>query len=171
MSTQPTSGTTEDSALCYLSAVDLRALLANKQISATQLLEVHLARIDKVNPQINAIVTLAPEQARRRATEIDAQLHRGENPGLLAGLPVAHKDLADTQGIRTTYGSRLFAEHIPDRNALIVQRMIDAGAVTLGKTNTPEFGAGSQTFNEVFGATYNPYDLSKTPGGSSGGCF
>jgi amidase len=169
MSTRPTSGATKDSALCYLSAVDLRALLANKEISATQLLEAHLARIDEVNPQINAIVTLVPEQARRRATDIDAQLHRGESPGLLAGLPVAHKDLADTQGIRTTYGSRLFADHIPDHNALIVQRMIDAGAVTLGKTNTPEFGAGSQTFNELFGATYNPYDLSKTPGGSSGG--
>jgi len=82
---------------------------------------------------------------------------------------VAHKDLADTQCIRTTYGSRLFANHIPEHNSLIVQRMIDAGAVTVGKTNTPEFGVCSQTFNEVFGTTYNPYDLSKTTGGRSGG--
>jgi amidase len=169
MPTRPPSGPTEDSALCYLSAVHLRSLLADKQISATELLEAHLARIEKINPQINALVTLVPEQARQQAADIDAQIHCGQNPGLLAGLPVAHKDLADTQGIRTTYGSRLFANHIPDRNSLIVQRMIDAGAVTLGKTNTPEFGAGSQTFNAVFGATYNPYDLSKTPGGSSGG--
>jgi amidase len=155
--------------LCHLGAVELRNLLDDKQISATELLEAHLARIEQVNPHINAIVTLVPEQARQRAAQIDAQIHRGEIIGLLAGLPVAHKDLADTQGIRTTYGSRLFANHIPDQNSLIVQRMIDAGAVTVGKTNTPEFGAGSQTFNEVFGATYNPYDLSKTPGGSSGG--
>jgi amidase len=169
MSIRSPSGTTDDSALCYLSAVDLRGLLADKQVSATEILEAHLARIERINPQINAVVTLVPERARQQAADIDTRIHQGQNPGLLAGLPVAHKDLADTQGIRTTYGSRLFANHIPRQNSLIVQRMIDAGAVTLGKTNTPEFGAGSQTFNEVFGTTYNPYDLSKTPGGSSGG--
>jgi amidase len=169
MSTQPPTRPTQDSALCYLSAVAQRTLLADKQVSAVELLDAHLARIDQINPNINAIVTLVPAQARQRAAQIDAQIHRGQNPGLLAGLPVAHKDLAETQGIRTTFGSRLFANNIPDRNALIVQRMIDAGAVTLGKTNTPEFGAGSQTFNAVFGTTYNPYDLSKTAGGSSGG--
>src|SRR5450432_2164260 len=94
---------------------------------------------------------------------------RGEPLGLLHGLPVAHKDLADTAGVRTTYGSPLFADHVPDRDALVVQRMAGAGAISLGKTNTPEFGAGSHTVNRVFGATKNPYDPSRSPGGSSGG--
>src|SRR5450432_2946476 len=94
---------------------------------------------------------------------------RGEPLGLLHGLPVAHKDLADTAGVRTTYGSPLFADHVPDRDALVVQRMAGAGAISLGKTNTPEFGAGSHTVNPVFGATRNPYDLGRSAGGSSGG--
>ena len=122
-----------------------------------------------MNPQVNAIVTLAAEQARERAGQLDEAAARGEFAGPLHGLPIAHKDLLETKGIRTTYGSPLFADHVPDFSALIVERAQQAGAVTLGKTNTPEFGAGSQTFNLVFGATRNPYDVSKTCGGSSGG--
>ncbi len=165
----PTMDSDAGSALYSYSAVTLRHLLATKQISAVELLDVYLTRIDQLNPRINAIVTLVPDHARQLALKVDQKIARGEDPGLLAGLPVAHKDLAETHGIRTTFGSRLFAEHIPQRNALFVQRMLNAGAVTLGKTNTPEFGAGSQTFNAVFGTTLNPYDLTKTPGGSSGG--
>ena len=152
-----------------LTAVEQRALIDSKEISAVELLEAHETRIAAVNPHVNAIVTHTPEIARNAAKRVDAAIAAGKNPGLLAGLPTVHKDLAETAGIRTTWGSARFKDYVPNRNALIVQRQIDAGAVTLGKSNTPEWGAGSQTFNEVFGATVNPYDLTKTCGGSSGG--
>src|SRR5581483_2588431 len=113
--------------------------------------------------------TLVPDKARAWAKEADDKLARGEPVGALHGLPVAHKDLVETEGIRTTHGSPYFRDHVPAADALIVKRMRAAGAVTIGKTNTPEFGAGSNTFNPVFGATRNPYDLSRTAGGSSGG--
>ncbi len=158
-----------DDTLVYTTAVAMRHMLKTKEISAEELLGVHLKRIDSCNASVNAIVTLVPDHARRLAREIDRKIHRGDAPGLLDGLPVVHKDLFNTQGIRTTYGSRLYEHHVPDENALIVQRIVDAGAVTLGKSNTPEWGAGSQTFNEVFGATVNPYDRDRTCGGSSGG--
>ena len=126
----------------------------------------HLERIEAVNPRVNAIVTLLdPELALQAAAEADAEPPRG----VLHGLPIAVKDLEDTAGMRTTYGSPLFADHVPEHDSLLVERLRAAGAIVIGKTNTPEFGAGSQTFNEVFGATRNPYDLTKTPGGSSGG--
>ncbi|HKI74650.1 MAG TPA: amidase [Pseudomonadales bacterium] len=158
-----------DRELCFKSATELRRLIDAREVSAVDVLEAHLAQIDAVNPHVNAIVTLVPEHAERIARDIDARLSRGDPVGPLAGLPIAHKDLVPTKGIRTTYGSRIHASFVPDFNALIVDRLLAAGAVTLGKTNTPEWGAGSQTFNEVFGATHNPYDLSKTCGGSSGG--
>lgn len=139
------------------------------EISARELLEAHLTQIDAVNPKLNAIVTLAPEVAREMASRVDQQIARGEDPGLLAGLPIAHKDLIQTRGIRTTFGSRLHADFVPTENDLIIDRLQQAGTVTLGKTNTPEWGAGSQTFNDVFGATRNPYDVTRTCGGSSGG--
>ena len=118
---------------------------------------------------MNAIVTLAPEQALEAARKTDERLVKGETPGRLHGLTVAHKDLVETKGIRTTYGSPIYKDHVPDFDCLIVERMKAAGAITLGKTNTPEFGAGSQTFNQVFGATCNPYNTDLTCGGSSGG--
>ena len=129
----------------------------------------HLARIERINPKVNAIVTLVAERAMADAAKADEQTARGGTLGVLHGLPVAHKDLVDTAGIRTTRGSRFYSDNVPTRDALIVTRLRAAGAMTCGKTNTPEFGAGSQTFNEVFGATRNPYDLTKTCGGSSGG--
>lgn len=132
-------------------------------------MEAHLDRIERVNPQLNAIVTLVADDARSAARAADAALQRGDDIGCLHGLPVAHKDLFETRGIRTTFGSTVFASNVPDRDALIVSRLRAAGAITLGKTNTPEFGAGSQTFNKVFGATRNPYDIARTCGGSSGG--
>jgi amidase len=129
----------------------------------------HLARVERVNPMVNAIVTLAADDALLEADAADAALARGDAVGPLHGLPIAHKDLFVTAGLRTTFGSRVFADHVPSETAVIVERERRAGAITIGKTNTPEFGAGSQTFNEVFGATRNPFDLTKTCGGSSGG--
>jgi amidase len=157
------------SELCFLSATELARRIRVKDLSAREVMEAHLAQIDRVNPKVNAIVTLLPELAMAQAKNADEALVRGEAIGPLHGLPIAHKDLVPTKGIRTTYGSRIFKDHVPDHNGLIVERLQQAGAITIGKTNTPEFGAGSQTFNEVFGATLNPYDLTKTCGGSSGG--
>jgi amidase len=155
--------------LCFLSAVELADRIRRRQVSVTEVVRAHLAQIERVNPKVNAIVTLTAERALQDAAAKDAALARGETPGPLFGLPVAHKDLVPTKGIRTTYGSPIYRDHVPDEDALIIERLRAAGAVTLGKTNTPEFGAGSQTFNEVFGRTLNPYDPTKTCGGSSGG--
>jgi amidase len=160
---------TRDGELLYLSAVDLASRIRRKQVSAREVMAAHLARIEAVNPKVNAVVTLVGERAMADAAKADELLARGSRLGVLHGLPVAHKDLVDTAGIRTTSGSPFYRDNVPTRDALIVTRIRAAGAVTLGKTNTPEFGAGSQTFNTVFGATRNPYDLSKTCGGSSGG--
>ncbi len=158
-----------DPQLCFLTASDLVQKIKAREISAVEVLQAHLEQIERVNPHVNAIVTLLPDRAEQAARAIDEQLGRGEDPGPLCGLPVAHKDLVVTKGIRTTFGSPIYQDFIPDEDALIVERLRDAGAVTIGKTNTPEFGAGSQTFNKVFGETHNPYDLTKTCGGSSGG--
>src|ERR1700761_2416491 len=157
------------SSLCFTSAVEMAALIRAKKLSAREALAEHLKQIDRVNPQVNAIVTLIADQATAAAARADEMQARGETLGPLHGLPVAHKDLIDTAGVRTTYGSPLFKDHVPTQDNLLVTRMRAAGAIFLGKTNTPEFGAGSQTFNRVFGATHNPYDLTKTCGGSSGG--
>ena len=129
----------------------------------------HLDRIAAINPRVNAIVTLVADRAMEQACKADETLARGDDVGPLHGLPVAHKDLQPTKGIRTTFGSTIFEHFVPDQDSLIVERLKAAGAITIGKTNTPEFGAGSQTFNPVFGATLNPYDKTKTCGGSSGG--
>jgi amidase len=155
--------------LCFLPAVELASHIRRKQVSAREVMAAHLAQIERVNPQVNAIVTLVAEQAMADAMRADEALARGELSGPLHGIPVAHKDLVDTAGIRTTHGSPFYRDNVPSHDALIVTRVRSAGALTLGKTNTPEFGAGSQTFNTVFGATRNPYDLTRTCGGSSGG--
>ena len=157
------------SEVCFLPACDLVRHIKAREISAAEVMRAHLDQIERLNPQVNSIVTLLPEQAEIAAQQIDERLSRGDDPGPLCGLPVAHKDLVATKGIRTTFGSPIYRDFIPDENALIVDRLQAAGAVTIGKTNTPEFGAGSQTYNEVFGETRNPYDLTKTCGGSSGG--
>ncbi|GIV79026.1 MAG: amidase [Litorilinea sp.] len=155
--------------ICFMTAVELAGRIRRRELSAREVMEAHLAQIERVNPQVNAIVTLVPERALAAADAADAALARGEAMGPLHGLPIAHKDLVPTKGIRTTWGSPLYRDHVPDQNALIVERLQQAGALTMGKTNVPEFGAGSQTFNPVFGATLNPYDTTKTCGGSSGG--
>ena len=158
-----------DTSLCFLTATELGQKIRAGEISAVDTMEAHLAQIEKVNPQVNAIVTLLPEMGMEAARKADEKLARGEEVGPLHGLPVAHKDLVQTKGIRTTFGSLVYEDFIPEEDALLVERLREAGAILLGKTNTPEFGAGSQTFNKVFGVTKNPYDLSKTCGGSSGG--
>lgn len=158
-----------DTELCDRSAVELAALVRTKELSARELLAAHLARIDAVNPTLNAIVTRVPEKAEAWAAEADEHQARGEPLGPLHGLPIAHKDAVSTKGIRTTMGSPLLAAQVPARDDLLVERLRAAGAITLGKTNMPEFGAGSHTFNPLFGATKNPYDTSRTCGGSSGG--
>lgn len=152
-----------------MTAVELAARIRGRSLSVAEVMAAHLARIERVNPTLNAIITLLPEQAMAAARAADAALESGAPAGPLFGLPVAHKDLAETKGIRTTFGSPIFRDHVPDFDAPIVARLKAAGAITIGKTNTPEFGAGSQTFNQVFGATRNPYDQNKTCGGSSGG--
>jgi amidase len=155
--------------LCDLTARDLIALIRRRTVSSREVMAAHLTRVEQVNQALNAIVTLVPDAALDGADRADAALARGDEVGPLHGLPVAHKDLFVTSGLRTTFGSRVFADQVPDHTALIVERERQAGAITIGKTNTPEFGAGSQTFNAVFGATRNPYDPTKTCGGSSGG--
>lgn len=155
--------------ICFMTAVELAQRIRSRQFSCVEVMEAHLAQIDRVNPQVNAIVTYHQERALEGAQAADDALSRGDDVGALHGLPVAHKDLVETAGVRTTHGSPIYADHIPEQDALIVERLKRAGAISVGKTNTPEFGAGSQTFNEVFGSTLNPYDLTKTCGGSSGG--
>lgn len=151
----------------YPAATTLLAAIARRELGVEELLRATLARIDTVNPKVNAIVTLDTDAALVSARRMDVLGPQLDQP--LFGLPIAIKDLALTRGIRTTFGSPLFADFVPDEDDLFVARLRAAGAVILGKTNTPEFGAGSQTFNRVFGATRNPYDLSRTCGGSSGG--
>jgi amidase len=155
--------------ICFMTATELVRRIRKKELSAREVMASHIAQIERVNPRVNAIVTFLPERGLEEADAADEKLARGEALGPLHGLPIAHKDLVDTKGIRTTQGSPIFRDHVPIEDALIVERLRQAGAVTVGKTNTPEFGAGSQTFNEVFGETLNPYDLTKTCGGSSGG--
>src|SRR5262249_52946038 len=141
------------------------ALIRKKKLSAREALTAHLQQIERVNPKVNAIVTLVADQAMEAARKADESWAKGP----LHGLPIVHKDLMETAGIRTTYGSPVYKDNVPTVDSIPVERIKRAGAITMGKSNTPEFGAGSQTFNKVFGATKNPYDLTKTCGGSSGG--
>ncbi|HEX7054746.1 MAG TPA: amidase [Burkholderiales bacterium] len=152
--------------LCFKPARELARLLRLRKLSATEVVRAFVERIERVNPKLNAIVTFVPEQALAAAKAMD---RRRDKPGPLYGLPIAYKDLVPTRGVRTTYGSLVYKEEIPTQDHAVVERLAAAGAILLGKTNTPEFGAGSQTFNKVFGATRNPYDPTKTCGGSSGG--
>jgi len=154
------------SELVYTPAKKLARLLHARKLSAAEVMQAFIAQIERTNPKVNAIVTFLPEQALKEAKALDRK--RGPKPPL-AGLPIAYKDLVETKGIRTTKGSLVYQDNVPKEDALLVERLKAAGAITLGKTNTPEFGAGSNTFNEVFGQTRNPYDLSRTSGGSSGG--
>lgn len=155
--------------LCFKTALELAALIRRRDLSVHEVMVAHLEQIERVNPKVNAICTLLPERALEQAARADENLAKGATLGPLYGLPIAIKDLVDTKGIRTTYGSPIYKDFVPDKDAPVVERLKSAGAIVIGKTNIPEFGAGSQTFNPVYGVTRNPYDLTKTCGGSSGG--
>ncbi|HUF92140.1 MAG TPA: amidase, partial [Candidatus Limnocylindria bacterium] len=143
--------------LCWMSAVDLAAAIRVGEVSPVEVTDAVLDRIARVNPAINAYVTVAAEPARSQAREAEAAVMRGEPLGPLHGVPISFKDLTDTAGIRTTYGSRAFEHHVPKEDAVVVERARRAGAVLIGKTNTPEFGCKGVTDNRVFGATRNPW--------------
>ena len=155
--------------ICFSDARDLAARIRRRDLSASEVMAAFLAQIERVNPSVNAIPTLLPDIAMKGAEAADRTLASGASVGPLHGLPIAMKDLVLTKGIRTTFGSPIYADFVPDEDEIIVERLRAAGAIIIGKTNTPEFGAGSQTFNPVFGPTRNPYDLERTCGGSSGG--
>ena len=155
--------------ICYTSATELARLIRKKEISPCEIVNAILERIERINPEIKAYVTVASEQASRAAENAERALMKGEEIGPLHGIPVSIKDLTPTRGIRTTFGSRMYDDNIPDEDALLVRRLKAAGAIIMGKTNTPEFGAGMNATNKVFGTTLNPWDQTRTSGGSSGG--
>src|SRR4029453_9870847 len=155
--------------LCFTPAVELAKLYRTRRVSPLEVMQAVLARIDAVNPAVNAIVTLTRDGALREARRATAALRRGSALPPLFGVPVGIKDVTPTKGIRTTYGSKLFEDHGPAGDALVAQRLRAAGAIVIGKTNTPEFAFGPNTVNSVFGATRNPWNLARTAGGSSGG--
>ncbi|MDQ2695559.1 MAG: amidase, partial [Pseudomonadota bacterium] len=156
--------------LVLLSARDLARTIRSRQVSCVEVMQAFLDHIDRFNPQVNAIVSLQDRDGLvRQATERDRQLARGQWLGWMHGFPQAPKDLALTAGIPTTWGSPLFRDFVPQADAIIVGRARRSGAILIGKTNVPEFGLGSQTYNPVFGPTGNAYDPARTAGGSSGG--
>ena len=155
--------------LCEKSAVELRRMMGSKDISPVELLEGCISRIEAVDGNLNAIVTRAFDQAIVQAKKAEEAILAGEFLGFLHGLPVGIKDLENTSGIRTTFGSNIYKENIPTEDQSSVTKIKQAGGIIIGKTNTPEFGAGANTRNFVFGATGNPFDPDKTCGGSSGG--
>src|ERR1043166_8504168 len=150
------------------SATETAEQVARGDLSAAEVVESALSRIERLNPALNAVVTLNP-RAMDDARALDRRIDAGENPGPLAGVPVGIKDVTQVAGLRTTFGSPLYKDHVPDEDALVVQRLRAAGAIILGKTNTPEFAAGGNTWNDVFGRTRNPWDPAKSAGGSTGG--
>ncbi len=157
------------SALCDRSAVELRDLIREKEISPVELLASCRERIERVNGRVNAMVATCFERAEAEARAAEAAVLRGDALGSLHGLPIGIKDLALTEGLKTTFGSPCFADHVPDKDERQVAAVRRAGAIVVGKTNTPEFGAGANTVNPVYGATGNPFDPEKTCAGSSGG--
>jgi len=155
--------------LCYTPATELARLYRARKVSPLEVMQAVLARLDSVNPALNACVTVARESALAEARQATAALGRRRALPPLHGVPVSIKDLTPTKGIRTTWGSKIYEHHVPKEDALVVERLKAAGAIVFAKTNTPEFGAGGNTFNAVFGATRNPWDPALTCGGSSGG--
>ena len=152
-----------------MDAVDMAAAIRRRKLGVHELVSAHVERCLRLNPHVNAIVSPVFERALAEAADADKALARGAEPGPLFGLPVAHKDSFLTRGLRTTFGSRAFSDNVPTQDSAVVAHQKAAGAICLGKTNMPELGAGSHTFNEIFGATHNPYDLDLSAGGSSGG--
>jgi amidase len=152
-----------------LSAVELAGLTRSGEVRVSEVVEAHIAEIERINPTVNAIVDFRPERALEQAGNLDRAFRKGGAYGPLYGLPVAHKDLVPAAGFRYTQGSPIYADRVATQDHIVVERIAAAGAIALGKTNVPEFGLGSHTFNDVYGVTRNPYALSRTAGGSSGG--
>ncbi|MDP9373256.1 MAG: amidase [Chloroflexota bacterium] len=155
--------------LCFTPATELAGLIRRKEVSPVEVTDAVLARIERLNPLVNAYCTLVATQARADARAAEEAVMRGDDPGPLHGVPISIKDLTYTKDVRTARGSRLFADYIPDEDAPVVERVKAAGAIVLGKTNTPEFGWKGDSDNPLFGPTYNPWDRALTAGGSSGG--
>jgi len=158
-----------DPDLCFLSIAELAGLMRARTVSAVEVTEAHLARIERLNPTLNAFVTVMAGQAREAARRADAELKAGCWRGPLHGVPIGLKDIFDTAGVRTTHGSSFYRDNVPTEDAEAVRRLKDAGAVPIGKCNTHEFAAGSTTNNPWYGPTRNPWALDRSPGGSSGG--
>jgi Asp-tRNA(Asn)/Glu-tRNA(Gln) amidotransferase A subunit family amidase len=159
----------EATELCYTPATQLAAAIRTKQVSPVEVVDAVLRRIERLNPRLNAYCTVTADLARTTARAAEAAVLRGEALGPLHGVPYSLKDLTPTKGIRTTFGSKIFEHHVPTEDAIVVERLRAAGGILLGKTNTPEFGCKGMTDNKIFGTTYNPWNLTRTPGGSSGG--
>lgn len=155
--------------LAFESATSLARRVREREVSSRELVDLYLARIERLNGPLNAVVTLDADGARARARKLDERLARGEVVGPLHGVPMTIKDAFETAGIRTTGGAVEWRDHVPSDNATAVQRLIDAGAVVFGKTNVPAYSSDLQTYNDVFGTTHNPHDMTRAPGGSSGG--
>ncbi|MCK4383909.1 MAG: amidase, partial [Candidatus Lokiarchaeota archaeon] len=155
--------------ICFMSAFEMREKIETQELSSIEITETIIERIEKVNPIINAYCTPTFELARETAKKADEAVKRNEKLGLLHGIPTSIKDLMQTKGIRTTYGSKLYEDFIPEQDDIAVQRLIKAGCVILGKTNTPEFGHIALTNNKLFGETKTPWDIERNSGGSSGG--
>ena len=155
--------------LCWTSAADLAAAIRDRRLSPVEVTDAVLARIEAVNPQVNAYCTVVADRARAEARAAEAAVMRGDALGPLHGVPISFKDLTPTAGIRTTFGSKIFEHHVPTDDAAVVERARRAGAIVIGKTNTPEFGCKGVTDNLIFGHTRNPWRLDRIAGGSSGG--
>jgi amidase len=155
--------------IAFLPAVELAARIRSREVSPREAIQAALEQYEAHNPAVNAVVTPAYDQALRQAEAAEGAVLRGDTLGPLHGLPIGLKDMTETAGLRTTYGSKLYEHNVPDQDALLVTRLKEAGGIVIGKTNTPEFAAGSNTHNPVFGHTLNPWNLTLNPGGSSGG--
>src|SRR5919199_5679611 len=150
--------------LCFTPATELVRLIRTREVSPVEVVDAVLARIDAVNPRINAYCTVAGEPARAAAKEAERRVLAGEAVGPLHGVPVSIKDLTPTAGIRTTFGSKIFEHHVPAEDAVVVERARAAGAIVIGKTNTPEFGCKGVTDNPIFGHTRNPWNMERVAG-------
>ena len=159
----------KSSNLCFMSARELAALIRSRQVSAREVMAAHLKQINRVNPALNAIVAkLDDDQCLALADDADRRIARGEPVGPLHGLPIAFKELEPALGFPWTMGSPIYKDRMPAEDSVLIERLRQAGVIPIGKTNVPEFGMGSQTYNAVYGTTVNPYDVTKTAGGSSG---
>src|SRR5688572_18223891 len=158
-----------DPSITRLTAIEIARRVRERQVTAVEVIEAHLDEIARVNPRLNAICTLSADHARETARALDSSIAAGRDPGPLAGVPLGVKDVHPTAGIRTTYGSMLMKDYVPTEDALIVKRLKAVGAIVIGKTNTPEFAAGANTYNAVFGPTRNPWNPALSASGSTGG--